>query len=166
MTHSLPLAYCWPCQTIMIDDGTGLQSKATAVTTASLCCMLLLLSLLLTLFSLPIIWNVSCMFFICFIAKKTLWWFVWVSVTNIDPHILIQATEYGGIGSVPGKRASWRGMSCWSLDIEDCQFNWVLKSSLSSEWISSRALWWMMSDWNKKVLNLFQFKKRMLCYMY
>ncbi len=52
---------------------------------------------------------------------------------------------------LPGRAICCRLMSCWSWPSWERQFSWDLNSSLSSEWISSSALWWMISDWKKKI---------------
>ena len=50
---------------------------------------------------------------------------------------------------LPGMSACCMEQSWRSAGSCDRQLSCVLNSSRSSEWISSKALWWMMSDWNK-----------------
>lgn len=50
----------------------------------------------------------------------------------------------------PGIISSWRDMLDLSWGKVEFQESWRLNSSLSSEWISSITLWWMISDCKKK----------------
>ncbi len=64
-------------------------------------------------------------------------------------HIWFVVSTYSCYFFSPGRSTSCNVMSALSASW-DLQLSWFLKSSRSSEWISSIALWWIMSDWNRQ----------------
>lgn len=79
------------------------------------------------------------------------WFFLTVVFSGHHNHSLYFGSDLK-VNS-PGSSASCRVMSDWSWASFDLQFSSFLNCSRSSEWISSMALWWMMSDWNRNKLQ-------------